>query len=142
MDEMISQKAGMSINEIVARDGWTEFRKIESEVARSTARLDNMVNATGGGVVTSQENLRVLKENGKLVWLRAKLETLLERTNRDSSRPSLTGKPPAEDMAQTLTEREPIYRRAADLIVDTDDLTPEAVVENIIKNLALEIKSG
>ena len=142
MDEMIREKAGMSINEIVARYGWTKFRKIESEVVRAAARLDNTVNATGGGVVTSKENLRVLKENGKLIWLRARLETLLERIRNDSSRPSLTGKPPAEDMAQTLAEREPIYRRAADLIVDTDGLTPEAVAEIIIKNLALEMKSG
>jgi shikimate kinase len=142
MDETISQKAGMSISEIVAKDGWTGFRKIESDVARSVASLDNTVNATGGGVVTREENLRALKENGKLVWLRAKLETLLERTRRDSSRPSLTGRPPEEDMALTLAEREPIYQRAADLIVDTDGLVPQEVAETIIKLLEQEEKSG
>jgi shikimate kinase len=135
MDEMITRKAGMSVSEIVARQGWPGFRKIESEVVRSVAALDETVNATGGGAVTGEENIRALKETGKLVWLRARLETLLARTKNDASRPSLTGKPPAEDMALVLKEREPVYRRAADIIVDTDSLAPEQVAETIIKRL-------
>lgn len=138
MDEIITQKAGMSINEIVERQGWPEFRRIEAEVTRSVAALDNTVNATGGGAVTSEENLRALKANGKLVWLRARLQTLLERTRNDSSRPSLTGKPLAEDMAVTMKEREPVYQRAADLIVDTDGIPPEKVARTIIKLLEQE----
>jgi len=139
---MISQKAGMSISSIVAKDGWPGFRKIESDIVRSIAHLGNTVNATGGGVVTSKENLRALKENGKLVWLRARLETLLERTSHDSSRPSLTGKPLEEDITLTFVEREPLYHQAADLIVDTDGLTPQKVADTIIKRLTQEEKSG
>jgi len=135
MDEMITEKAGMSVSEIVARKGWPGFRKIEAEVVQSVAELDNTVNATGGGVVTSPENLRALKQNGQLVWLRANLKILLARTKNDASRPSLTGRPPEEDMALTLKEREPIYRQAADLIVDTDGLPPKKVADNIIKLL-------
>lgn len=138
MDEIISQKAGMSINEIVGCQGWPEFRRIEAEVTRSVAALDNTVNATGGGVVTSEENLRALKENSKLVWLRANLETLTARTKNNTSRPSLTGMPPAEDMAITLKEREPVYQLAADLIVDTDGIPPEKVARTIIKLLEQE----
>ncbi|MFH0942230.1 MAG: shikimate kinase [Chloroflexota bacterium] len=137
MDEMITKKAGMSVSEIVARHGWPEFRKIESEVVRTVARLNNTVNATGGGVVSSEANVRALKKTGKLVWLRASLETLLERTQHDPSRPSLTGRPPEEDMAATLKERLPVYQRAADFIVDTDAATPEAVAETIIRLLAM-----
>lgn len=136
MDEMITQKTGMSVSEIVTRHGWPGFRKIESEVTRKVARLDNTVNATGGGVVTSGTNVRALKKNGKLVWLRASPETLLARTRNDPSRPSLTGRPPEEDMAATLKERLPVYQSVADFIVDTDGVTPEAVAGNIIRLLA------
>ena len=136
MDEMITEKAGMSIAEIVARYGWPEFRNIEAEITRTAAGMDNTVNATGGGVVTGEDNLRELKRTGKLVWLRASLETLLKRTQDDSSRPSLTGKPPEEEMADILRERRPVYERAADFIVDTDDASPEAVAEAIVRLLA------
>ncbi|MFA5316362.1 MAG: shikimate kinase [Dehalococcoidales bacterium] len=136
MDEMITGKAGTSIAEIVARHGWPEFRKIEAEITSTVAGLDNTVNATGGGVVTSEANIRALRETGKLVWLRASLTTLLERTQHDPSRPSLTGKPPDEDMAVIFKERLPFYQQAADFTVDTDGATPEAVAETIINLLA------
>lgn len=133
MDEMISEKAGMSIAEIAARYGWPEFRKIEAEVTRTVAAMDNAVNATGGGVVTSEENVRELKRTGKLVWLRAELETLRKRIQNDPPRPSLTGRPPAEDMAETFAQRQPIYERSADFIVETDNATPPAVADEITR---------
>ena len=136
MDEMITGKAGMSIAEIVTRHGWSEFRNIEADITRTAAGMDNTINATGGGVVTEEANLRELKRTGKLVWLRASLETLLKRTQDDSSRPSLTGKPPEEEMAAILKERRPVYERAADFIVDTDDASPKAVAESIIRLFA------
>ena len=136
MDEMITGKAGMSIAEIVTRHGWSEFRNIEADITRTAAGMDNTINATGGGVVTEEANLRELKRTGKLVWLRASLETLLKRTQDDSSRPSLTGQPPEEEMAAILKERRPVYERAADFIVDTDDASPKAVAESIIRLFA------
>lgn len=136
MDEMITGKAGMSIAEIVTRHGWSEFRNIEADITRTAAGMDNTINATGGGVVTEEANLRELKRTGKLVWLRASLETLLKRTQDDSSRPSLTGKPPEEEMAAILKERRPVYEQAADFIVDTDDASPKAVAESIIRLFA------
>jgi len=133
MDEMISRKAGMGITEIVARHGWPEFRKIEAEVARATANMDETINATGGGAVTAEANVRELKRTGKLVWLRANLKTLLERTTDNDSRPSLTNKPPREEMANILERRRPVYQGVADFIVDTDYKSPEQVTETIAK---------
>jgi shikimate kinase len=95
------------------------------------AKLDNVVNATGGGVVTNEENIRALKQKGKLVWLKVSLDTLLQRIGDDPSRPSLTGKPLREDMAAVLAERTPVYERAADFIIDTDGKMSEEIVESI-----------
>ncbi len=133
MDELIVQRAGLSIPDIVDRYGWEIFRDLEEEVTRDVAILDNIVNATGGGVVTKKQNIRELKKKGKLVWLKASIDTLLKRIGNDEYRPSLTGKPLSEDMEVVLAERRPIYERIADVIIDTDGKTSEEIVEAIVK---------
>jgi len=133
MDELIVQKVGHSIPEIVNRYGWEKFRDVEQEITREVARWDNVVNATGGGVVTREENIRQLKKKGKLVWLKANTDTLLRRVGNDQSRPSLTGKSQREDMEAVLADRSPIYEQVADFIIDTEDKMPEEVAEIITK---------
>ncbi len=133
MDELIVQRLRQSIPEIVNRYGWQKFRDAEEEITREVAGLDNVVNATGGGVVTREENIRELKKKGKLVWLKANTDTLLSRIGNDQSRPSLTGKSPREDMEAVLAERSPIYQRVADFIVDTEGKMPEEIAEAIAK---------
>jgi len=133
MDELIVQRAGCSILEIVKNHGWEQFREIEAEVTRVAAKLDNVVIATGGGVVTREENIQELKRKGKLVWLNADIETLIKRIGDDESRPSLTGKPLREDMATVLAERTPIYQRVADITIDTEGKNPDKVAEEVAK---------
>jgi len=133
MDELIVQKAGHSIPDIVKRYGWEKFRDIEEEVTREVAAQDNVVNATGGGVVTREKNIQELKKKGKLVWLKASPDTLLRRIGDDQYRPSLTGRSPREDLEAVLAERTPIYERVADFIMDTEDKKPEEVAAAIAK---------
>jgi shikimate kinase len=132
MDELVAQKACMSIPEIVARHGWERFREIEAEVVAEVVERDNIINATGGGVITREENTKKLKKNGLLVWLTAGIDTLLQRIGDDEGRPLLKGQTQRQDMEITLAEREPFYRCAADITVDTENRSPEAVVEIII----------
>ena len=131
MDDLITQRAGQSIPDIVSSYGWEKFRDIETEVTRLVAKLDNVVSATGGGVVTREENVRALRRKGKLVWLKANIDTLLERIGDNQSRPSLTGKPHQEDLATVLAERTPIYERVADVTIDTEGKNPDEVAEAI-----------
>jgi len=133
MDELIVQRLGQSIPEIVNRYGWQKFRDVEEEITREVAGLDNVVNATGGGVVTREENVRELKKKGKLVWLKANTNTLLRRIGNGQSRPSLTGKSQREDMEAVLADRSPIYQRVADFIVDTEGKMPEEIAGAIAK---------
>ncbi len=133
MDEIIVRKMGMSIPEIVSKHGWDKFREVEAELCREVAQLDDVVNATGGGVVTRQENIRELRKKGKLVWLDVSLDTLLKRIGDDPNRPSLTGKSQREDMEAVLKERRPIYEQAADYIIDTEGRTPKEIAGAIIE---------
>jgi shikimate dehydrogenase len=135
-DELIAQKAGLSIPEIVKKHGWEGFRNIEEEITSEVAGRDNIINASGGGVVIRKKNTIKLKENCILVWLTAGLDTLLERTKDDSQRPPLVrGRTQREDMDITLKERESLYHKAADIVVDTENKTAEETAEEIIKSL-------
>jgi len=131
MDKLIVQKAGLSIAEIVAQHGWERFRDLEAEVTAEVAEWDNIINATGGGVVVREQNIINLKQNGLLVWLTANIDSLSKRIGEDDSRPLLVGKNQREDIELTLAERQPLYRKAADITIDTEDKTPEAVAELI-----------
>jgi shikimate kinase len=137
-DELVARKAGLSIAEIVTKHGWGRFRELEGEVTSRVARLDNVINASGGGVVTREKNIARLKKKGVLVWLKAGVDTLFERTGEDSQRPPLAGGRTArEDMEITYKEREALYRQAADLSVDTENKAPEEVAEAIINQLKM-----
>ncbi len=138
MDELIAQRAGLTIPEIVERHGWENFRDIEEEITSELAGRNNMVNAAGGGVVTREQNIARLKENGVLVWIKANLDTLVERVAEDNQRPPLVeGRSRWWDMEMALEERKPLYQQAADLVVNTENKTPEEVADLVINLLTI-----
>lgn len=131
LDELVAQKAGIRIPEIVARQGWEKFRDIEEAVTAEVSQRDNIIIATGGGVVTREPNIANLKQNGLLVWLTAGIDSLLQRIGDDKNRPLLKAKTRREDLEIALTERQPLYQKAADITIDTENRTPEAVAETV-----------
>jgi shikimate kinase len=143
MDELITRKAGFSIPEIVARHGWGKFRDIEEEITADIAGQNNIINASGGGVVTRENNIIKLKKSGVMVWLQAGVDTLVNRTGEDTGRPPLVeGRTRREDMEITLKERRPLYQQAADLTVNTENKTPEEVADLVIHLLAVRGYTG
>ena len=90
MDKLITGRLGMNVSEIVKRYGWLKFREIECEVAAEVARMSNVINDTGGGVVTINQNVEGLKNTGMLVWLRSGVASILKRIGEDDTRPPLT----------------------------------------------------
>ena len=83
----------------------------------------NQVISVGGGTPVREENRTLMKEIGKVVYLRAKAETLYERLKKDTNRPLLQGGD--EDLKTKiqglLEKRSSAYEEAADLIIDVDD---------------------
>jgi shikimate kinase len=138
MDELITRKAGLTIPEIVTKYGWGKFRDIEEEITGEAAGRDNIINASGGGVVTREINIVKLKQKGVLVWLQADIDTLVSRTGEDRGRPPLAeGRTVREDMELTLKERKALYQQAADLTINTENKTPEEAAEAIINLLKI-----
>lgn len=139
-DREIEMLTGKTIREIFEIQGEIAFRDIETVVISNLAFRQNVVIATGGGAVLNPENRQRLREAGPVVWLQTSLPTLWERIQSDprsaASRPSLTGKDPLTEIEILLSEREPLYAEAATVVVNTDGLSIERIVEEILTELA------
>ena len=135
IDEEIIRKAGRSISEIVEQEGWGRFREIERKVVEEVAReARNSVIDCGGGVVLDERNVRDLRCNSKIVLLISSLEKIMGRI-KDTNRPPLKeGLSFAEEQRQVISERDPMYRAAADCIFDTTYLKPRQTAIKIIKH--------
>jgi shikimate kinase len=133
LDEAIEGREGMKVREIFAAKGEPYFRKIEKELLRETLSGDGKVIATGGGTITDQENLRLLKETSVLIFLTARPETILTRaTAGGNKRPLLQGNDKLEKIKELLTRREQAYSQAH-FSIDTDGRSVNEVVEEIIQ---------
>ena len=137
LDEAIAKKEGMAISDIVAEKGWHYFRERESEVVEIVASSDKIVISTGGGVVLREKNMVALKRNGICVFLLAPMDSLFEHVGgEDSELPRLTEQGSMrEEIEEVWKIREPLYRKAADEILGTKQLTLEGVVEEILQRL-------
>lgn len=136
-DGFIIGYAGASVDEIVKREGWDGFRKLERFALRQVADGKRLVVATGGGIILNTENRSLMRQSGVVVWLKARVHTLARRMMTDAvtatQRPSLTGVGVEDEIASVLSEREPLYRAAAHLILETDGMSPEEVAEEILR---------
>ena len=123
-DALVVDKAGQSIANIVAADGWDAFRGLESEVLREVCARRGQVVATGGGVVLALENQKLIQQSGTTFFLMAEIPTLLRRLNAapdTAQRPPLTGLTPEQELVQSNIQRGPVYMNLADHILRTED---------------------
>ena len=136
-DMMIEDMAGYSIEEMVSMKGWTHFRDLEKGIIKEVSEESNQVIATGGGVVMDEDNVKNLKRNGFIVWLKGDIDVLKARMEEDHGsgqiRPSLTGANPMDEIKRVLDIRNSYYSRAGDFIIDTSRLSTEEVAELIIE---------
>jgi shikimate kinase len=138
VDKKIIETAGMSIPEIVEKNGWSGFRDFESKVVQQLSRYDHLIIDTGGGVIERPENVSLLKVNSYIFWLKASVDTIVARIQSDTQRPSLTaGKTFIEEIGEILNQRIPKYKMAAQFEIDTDHLTPEQVANTIMEMLSI-----
>jgi shikimate kinase len=145
-DRLVEEETGSSIQGLVSAKGWDHFREREKSVVEEVTEGDNLVIATGGGVVMDWENVAHLRRNGWIVWLKADAAVIKERMEREERsgtvRPSLTGSDPIEEINRVLSSRASLYGEAADLMVDTSASSPREVADLVMKALPSGVKGG
>ena len=134
-DAEVEAETGLSVPELFARDGEQAFRDAEARALEvACARENDVVVSVAGGAVLSEANRALLSVSGTVVWLRARIETLIERVGDGAGRPLLDNDPAAV-ITELSAVRTPLYAQVADLVVDVDDLTPNDVAEQILGTL-------
>ncbi|MEY2518567.1 MAG: shikimate kinase [Verrucomicrobiota bacterium] len=134
-DEMVSTRFALPVSEIFARFGEEKFREAETEALRQLANKRPAIIVTGGGIVLRPENVKLLRELGTLVCLEADEETLFRRISRRATRPLLQTENPRATMAELWRIREPLYRDAADVRLDTSRLTHDEVADAVLRKI-------
>jgi len=136
-DDLIEQAANMTIAEIFAAHGEQHFRDLEAAVIAEVCRLSRVVIGAGGGAILRNENVDNMRRDALVVWLTASPETLYARIVSDEKtaarRPQLTAHQGIDEVRHLLKVREPLYRKAAHMQIDTENLQPQQVAETILR---------
>lgn len=132
-DKLISLQEEKSINAIFAEHGEEYFRNLETECVKSLNEQNtvNTVVSVGGGLPLREVNGQELHSLGIVVYLRAKVDTLVKRLSHDKSRPLLAGGDVEAKINDLMGRRASIYEERADLIIDTDDMSFEKMYGRI-----------
>lgn len=131
-DKLIEKKEKRTISEIFATDGEPAFRDMETDCVKSLfENKQDYVIAVGGGLPMRECNRELLKELGKVVYLRAKPETIYDRLKGDTTRPLLQGENPQQKIIDMIAQRGPYYEEAADYIVDVDGKEFDEIIKEI-----------
>lgn len=130
-DEIIEKKQKIKIKKIFKLYGEKYFRKLESDVVKFVSKQKDKIISTGGGVVTKSKNIRELKKNGIIVYLKNRFKTSLKRLKHKKDRP-LFNVADIKRTRQLFNKRLSLYKKAADIIIKTDNKNIVEVVNEII----------
>ena len=152
LDCLIEAQEGMNITEIFKEKGESYFRNLETEILKridnnktdirklklaekcleiNSHESKNWVISTGGGMPAFNGNIKLLKNIGTVIYLKACAKTIYDRIKSEVHRPVLGGSGFTEEtIAEKLKEREKYYEQA-DFVIYTESLTPPAVAEEI-----------
>ncbi len=136
-DLVIEQRLGCSIREFFEREGESAFRAIEQEIIDDLTQRSNCVVSTGGGVVLHPANRDSLKGRCKTVYLHCAPEEIFQRLRHDQNRPLLQVANPLEKLQELYAVRDPLYREAAHVVVQTGRPSIAMLVNLIVTRLEL-----
>lgn len=139
-DLEVEARTGVRVATIFEIEGEAGFRAREARMIEELTALDNVVLATGGGVVLDARNREHLAARGFVIYLRAQPRDLWSRMRQDRSRPLLQTADPLARLEELFRERDPLYRAVADLIVDTARQGPVPLVAQVLAELPAECK--
>lgn len=134
-DKELVMRTGVPVTTIFEIEGEHGFRARESALLVELLEQTGLVLATGGGAILQPENRTVLRANATVVYLRASLDALWERTRRDTARPLLRTPDPRRTLADLLALRDPLYRETAHVMFDTGRQSASKLAQQIAASL-------
>jgi shikimate kinase/3-dehydroquinate synthase len=134
-DHEIEARTGVSIAVIFEIEGEASFRQREADVIRDLTAQDGIVLATGGGAILNEQSRKYLHERGTVVYLRAAINSILQRTRYDKSRPLLRTPDPRKKLEELAEQREPLYQEIAHLVIDTGRPNVQFLMQSILTQL-------
>lgn len=139
-DQLLEKRAGDTISRIFSVHGEEYFRNLETGLLKELVPiLNKTVLSSGGGLPIRDQNSKLIKELGYVVFLKASKQTTLSRLKGDSTRPLLQGEDLEKKVEKMLEIRTPIYEKAAHKVIATDGLTVEQVSQLIMENYLRQI---
>lgn len=134
-DAEIEKRTGVDIRYIFEKEGEARFRQRERDVIADLTALDDVVVATGGGVILDAANRERLAKTGTVVYLETTIDTLVRRTKAAKTRPLLISDDPRAVLERLMLVRRPLYESAADLRIETTGRQVRAVAADIQQRL-------
>ena len=134
-DHEIEARTGASIPLIFEIEGEASFRQREADVIRDLSAQQGIVLATGGGAVLNEQSRRYLHERGTVIYLRASVNSILQRTSHDRNRPLLQTADPRARIEELSKQRAPLYEEVAHITIETGRPNVQSVVQNILSQL-------
>lgn len=136
MDQHLEQKHGQKVRDLVLKNGWEHFRKLEAEACLELSRQTGCVISSGGGIVLNQNNMKCFNTDSLSILLRADPKVLSRRIRNDKNRPELSTQPSlVGELDEVWEKRKSKYYKNADLIIDSTRAKPNQIVNEIIEKL-------
>lgn len=132
-DKWIEKKQKMTITDIFDTYGEDAFRRMETECLKELIQAaDGQIISVGGGLPVREENHRLLRKLGRVIYLKVTPETVYLRLKDDTSRPLLQVEEPLDQICSLMEKRAPVYEACADVIVEASELSFEEIISQIL----------
>lgn len=135
-DQAVVDRTGATINTIFEHVGESGFRERERATLEMLLEQEGQVVSTGGGAVLDEYNRGRMRARGFVVYLKVGVEAQLKRLGRDRSRPLLQRGDREQVLRGLALARAPLYEEVADLVLDTDGLSPAAAAASLGRQLS------
>ena len=139
MDKYIEEKENMTVSQIFETHGEDYFRDVEHQVCKELSEKQDLIVATGGGALTFQRNVDVIRKSATVLLISVPVEVISKRLKNDTTRPLLQRPDKEEAMRALYNKRLPIYTDAATVIVNGTG-HPKAVAKLIMNTMNLKVK--
>jgi shikimate kinase len=131
-DQEIERRAGMNVREIFRLKGEDHFRALEFALTKELSDTGGMVLSPGGGWITQESSVELLRSAGRIIYLRASPEAVARRLRRVETRPLLAGRDPVVALRELYAKRQALYE-TADIVLDTERLARQQLIAKVVE---------